>query len=184
MEREGSSKANVRSSIAEWLDAMVFSLVVIVLLYTFFFRVITVSGGSMENTLTGGDRVIVRCIAYKPQRGDIIVVDSFSRYGAPLVKRVIALAGDEVNIDFSTGAVTVNGQLLDEPYLYNGELTTKSYDVTFPLTVSEGCVFVLGDHRGVSLDSRSTDIGLIDVRDILGKVTMRIFPFGKLGSVE
>lgn len=184
MKTETNTEKHIYRDIVEWMEALLISFVLIVLLYTFFFRVITVSGGSMENTLNDGDRMIVRCVAYTPRRGDVIVVDSYSHYGAPLVKRIIAVAGDEVNIDFKTGAVTVNGQQLDEPYLYNGELTHASHDVTFPLTVKDGCVFVLGDHRAVSLDSRSSEIGQIDNRDILGKVIWRLYPFSEMGAIK
>lgn len=184
MDEEKSGASRLNRNIAEWVEALVVSFVLIVLLYTFFFRVITVSGSSMENTLQSNDRVVVRCVAYQPQCGDIIVVDSNSKYGAPLIKRIIAVAGDEVNIDFTSGTVYVNGQQLEEPYLYNNEKTTRAYDVTFPLVVDEGCVFVMGDHREVSLDSRSSDIGLIDVRDILGKVVLQIYPFSQIGAVE
>lgn len=181
METE-SKKNSSKKAAAEWLEALIFSFAVIVLLYTFFFRVITVSGHSMERTLNDGDRLIVQCIAYTPRRGDIIVVDSYSKYGEPLVKRVIGVAGDKIDINFDTGDVSVNGNVLQENYL--DDKTHRSYDVTFPLTVQEGCVFVLGDNRGVSLDSRSTQIGQIDVRDILGKAIFRIYPFSAFGGIK
>ncbi len=178
------TKNDVQRSIVEWVEAVLFSFALIVLLFTFFFRVITVDGHSMDATLNHGDRMIVSCTAYTPKHGDVIVVDSFSKYGAPLVKRVIAVAGDEVDIDFRTGEVFVNGQLLEEPYLYQGNKTTTAHDVTFPLTVADGCVFVLGDNRGVSLDSRSSQVGQIDERDILGKVVLRILPVKEFGTIK
>ena len=136
----------------------------------------------MATTLNDTDRVVVQCAGYKPDYGDIIVVDSYSNYGKPLVKRIIAMEGDTVDIDFSTGEVSVNGEILSEPYTSTG--TTVQHDVAFPLTVNEGCVFVLGDNRSVSLDSRSSEVGLIDVRDILGKAVLRIYPFKEFGTIK
>lgn len=180
METENKKSAATKS-VVEWLEALIFSFALIVLLYTFFFRVITVSGTSMESTLLDGDRMVVRCMAYTPEQGDIVVVDSYSNYGEPLVKRVIGLPGDTVDIDFTTGEVSVNGKVLEETYL--NEKTYRSYDVSFPVTVEEGCVFVLGDNRDVSLDSRSSQIGQIDMRDILGEAIFRIYPFSNIGKI-
>ena len=181
MDNEKNKQHRYRD-IAEWLEALLFAFVLIVLLYTFLFRVISVSGGSMETTLNENDRVVVQCIAYKPKHGDVIVVDSYSDYGKPLVKRIIAMEGDTVDIDFSSGEVSVNGSILSEPYISSP--TTDPHDVSFPLIVDEGHVFVLGDNRAVSLDSRSSDVGLIDVRDILGKAVLRIYPFKEFGTIK
>ncbi len=181
MDTEKEKQRRYRDT-AEWLEALLFAFVLIVLLYTFLFRVISVSGSSMATTLNENDRVVVQCIAYKPARGDVIVADSYTRYGKPLVKRIIALEGDTVDIDFSTGAVLVNGEVLSEPYISTN--TTDRHDVAFPLTVEKGHVFVLGDNRAVSLDSRSSEVGLIDVRNILGKAILRIYPFKEFGAVK
>lgn len=175
-------KRSSRRELVEWIESLLFAFVLIVLIYTFFFRIITISGSSMENTLQHNDRVIVQGIAYEPKHGDVIVVDSFTDYGEPLVKRVIAMEGDEVDIDFSTGEVFVNGKVIDEPYL--GSETLTQHDVRFPLTVDRGCLFVLGDNREVSLDSRSKEVGLIDERDVLGKVVFRLFPLSEMGGVK
>ena len=110
------------------------------------------------------------------------MVDGYTRYGEPLVKRVIALGGDEVDIDLTTSDVYVNGERLEEPYL--GSMISSLGDVTFPLIVPEGTLFVLGDNRRVSLDSRSSKIGFIDSRDILGKVVFRIFPLNAIGGIQ
>ncbi len=181
MDTEKDKKRSYRD-FAEWLEALLFAFVMIVLLYTFFFRIITVSGSSMEATLNSNDRIAVQCIAYTPQHGDIIVVDGYSKYGAPLVKRIIAMEGDTVDIDSSTGTVIVNGEVLNEPYI--GSAVTAQSDVDFPLTVPESCVFVLGDNREVSLDSRSSEVGMIDTRNILGKAVIRIYPFKEIGIIK
>ena len=159
----------------------VFALAVIVLFFVFAVRIITVSGVSMQPTLYGGDRVAVQSMLYTPQRGDVVVVDGYINYGDPLVKRIIALGGDTVDINFETGAVTLNGAVLEEPYI--SAPTTTGYDVEFPVTVPEGCVFVMGDNRPRSLDGRSTEVGFIDERDILGKVLLRVFPLSSFGKI-
>ncbi len=183
METQASKQNAAQRNIVEWVEAVLCAFALIVLIYTFFFRVITVSGHSMDSTLSGGDKLIVSCIAYTPERGDIIVADSYTKYGAPLVKRIIAVAGDEVDIDPLTGEVSVNGTVLDEPYLCQGPNSTTLHDVKFPLIVPEGEVFVMGDNRGVSLDSRSAQVGNLDTRNILGKVVLRIFPLKEFGTV-
>ena len=175
-------KPSKENSLFEWYDSMVFALTVIVLVFVFLVRVITVSGYSMEPTLLWNDRVAVQSMLYTPKRGDVVVMDGYINYGDPLVKRIIAVGGDTLDIDFSTGTVTLNGQQLDEPYI--SAPTRVSYDVVFPVVVPEGYVFVMGDNRPNSLDSRSSEIGLIDERDILGKVLVRIFPFDRFGWIE
>ena len=165
----------------EWYDSLVFALTVIVLVFVFLCRIIVVSGISMEPTLESGDRVVVQGILYEPQRGDVVVVDSYIEYGDPLVKRIIALGGDTVDIDFETGEVYVNGEVLYEPCI--SAPTQQSFDIEFPLTVPEGQVFLMGDNRPHSTDSRSSQVGLIDERSILGKVLFRIAPINRLGKV-
>lgn len=169
-------------NLLEWYEALVFALAVLVVSFSFLFRIIMVNGGSMEPTLNNGDRLIIWAAGYRPQRSDVIVVDGYIDYGKPLVKRIIATGGDTVDIDFSAGTVTVNGTTLEEPYI--AEPTYTSFDVTFPLTVPEGTLFVMGDNRNGSTDSRDSDIGFIDERDILGKVIFRISPFDRIGGIQ
>lgn len=128
----------------------------------------------MMPTLHDGDWVAVSGISMNIERGDIVIITQPWERNVPIVKRVIAKGGDTVDIDFVLGEVYVNGEKLDEPYI--DEPTTLMYDVDFPLTVPEGMVFVMGDNRGDSLDSRSSKIGCIDERYILGKVMIRIYP--------
>lgn len=168
--------------ILDWYDALVFALAVLVLLFAFCARIVVVSGSSMNDTLTDGDRLLVQSTFYTPQRGDVVVVDGYINYGKPLVKRVIAKGGDTVDIDTDAGLVYVNGEALDEPYTPEGTLSAG--DVTFPLTVPEGTLFLMGDNRQHSTDSRSSSIGFIDERDILGKVLLRLYPFGKIGVIQ
>lgn len=169
-------------SILEWFDALVFALTMVLVLLLFVVRTVNVDGISMEPTLQDGQQLLARSFLYKPQRGDIVVVDGYTNFGLPLVKRAIAVGGDTVDIDFATGEVFVNGELLQEPYI--SAPTTRAFDVTFPVTVPDGKLFILGDNRPNSKDSRHSEIGFIDERDILGKVIFRILPINEFGQVE
>ncbi len=166
----------------DWYDALVFALAALVLIFTFCVRIVVVDGHSMEPTLSSGDRLLVQSTLYTPQQGDVVVVDGYINYGKPLVKRVIATGGDTVDIDPEQGIVYVNGQALDEPYI--AEPTYTQGNMTFPLTVPEGQLFLMGDNRQHSTDSRFTSVGLIDERDILGKVLWRIFPLNSLERIK
>jgi signal peptidase I len=150
---------------------------VFMLVYVLFFRAVVVVGDSMYDTLVDGDRLLVlnNFLYRDPKPGDIIVAskDSF-RDGECIIKRVIATEGQVVDIDFKTGTVTVDGVILDEPYLYTP--TKLPEGVKFPLVVAEGCVFVMGDNRMHSKDSRDPDIGQIDRREILGRAILLLWP--------
>lgn len=161
-------------NIFEVFEAGVAAIVVVTVLFLFCFRVFSVDGPSMKPTLQPDDRVVVSGVGYKAQQGDIVVLSGAGSDQKPIVKRVIAVAGDVVDINFTTGVVTVNGK---EEH-FTEELTTQQADVAFPLTVPEGTVFVLGDNRGVSLDSRSSRVGCVDERKIVGKVLFRFYPLG------
>ena len=180
----------ITKNIYEWLDAAVLSLIVVVLIFTFIISVVGVEGASMENTLHTKDRLIISRTPYEPKYGDIVVVsrnysndenkkndNSLYSDDTPIIKRVIATEGQTVEIH--DGTVYVDGKPLDEPYAKN---ETERAQVSFPLTVEKGKVFLLGDNRKNSKDSRYTDIGQVDRRYILGKAFVRIFPFDKIGT--
>lgn len=159
------------------LKDLVYVLAVFMLIYMLFFRVVVVVGSSMYDTLHNGDRLLlISSTIYKnPKQGDIIVASKESFAGGEcIVKRVIATEGQTVYIDFVTGEVKVDGVVLEEDYIYTK--TTLFEGVKFPLTVEEGHVFVLGDNRDNSKDSRNPQIGQIDVREILGKAVFLIAP--------
>ena len=151
------------------------SAVVILML---FFRPAAVIGDSMLPSFSGGDRVACIHSFSGYERGDVIIISHATRMDESIIKRVIAVGGDTVDIDFYKGTVSVNGQVLDEPYVNTP--TNLSYDMTFPVTVPDGKLFVLGDNRNDSLDSRSTDIGFINENKVLGKVVFRFYPFDKI----
>ena len=175
-------KNPIKAQVLTAVTLLAAALTVLVLVFTFVVRVAAVNGISMENTLQPGDRLLLQSVGYTPQRGDVVVTDDLIDYGKPLVKRVIALGGDVVDIDFQTGAVTVNGVTLEEPYIR--ELTLLDERQTFPLTVPQGKLFLMRDNRCQSKDSRSPEIGCIDERDILGKAILRIFPLQKIGVIQ
>ena len=168
--------------VLEWYEALISAARVLVLVFSFFVRIIQVDGSSMVPTLVNGDKLIVWGAGYTPQRGDVVIVDSYTSYGKPLVKRVIAKGGDTISIDYDAGTVEVNGELLQEDYI--AAPTHLGYDVEFPYTVPEGTVFVMGDNRNESLDSRSSYVGCIDERDILGKVLLCFLPVSDFGVVK
>lgn len=170
------------NSLFDWCEAMIFSLTLVVVVFTFFFRLIAVDGTSMLPTLHHGDMMIVSGLGYTPAHGDIVVVNKETAAFGPVVKRVIGMSGDTIDINFATGDVIVNGQILDEPYI--NERTYTPEGMQFPLTVPEGQLFLLGDNRNGSSDSRDPRLGLVDVRYVIGKVRGIVFPFESMGGVE
>ncbi len=170
-------KTSPQKNLVLYLHDLAYLIAGIVLVFLLCFRIVIVSGDSMYDTLVDGDYLLLLSNVFyqEPQQGDIIVA-SKEDYdnGTPIIKRVIATEGQEVDIDFVTGTVFVDGVALQEDYIYSP--TTMDEGVTFPLTVEEGCVFVLGDNRGRSKDSRNPEIGQIDTRQIVGKAIMLIYP--------
>lgn len=161
----------------DMVDSLKGAIIVVFLIFAFVFRVLGVDGDSMVPTLNDGDWVAISGITTNVERGDIVVVTQPWERNVPIIKRVIAVGGDTVDIDFENGRVYVNGTEIYEPYI--NEPTMVSYDVEFPVTVDEGKVFVMGDNRNISLDSRSSKIGFIDENYILGKALVRLYPSGE-----
>ncbi len=164
------------------LDSAKGAVIAVFLIFTFVIRPVGVNGDSMNPTLHNGDWVAVSSAKEKFSRGDIVVVNQPWERNVPIIKRVIAVGGDVVNIDFKTGKVFVNGIEQNEPYI--AEKTKLKYDVIFPVAVDDGKVFVMGDNRNDSLDSRSGKIGMIDERYILGKALFRAYPFFSFNIYE
>jgi len=149
----------------------------------FFVRASLVRGSSMEPTLRDGDCIFVRTAGYRsPERGDIVAIKARDQEGKHLIKRIIAQGGDTVQIDFEAGMVFVNGQLLEEPYI--SEKTHLAGDIAFPVTVPQGCCFVLGDNRNHSQDSRSSALGFVPLEDIEGKAVFRFAPLSAFGPIQ
>ncbi len=184
-------KRSALKGVFDWFDSIVLSVIAVVLAFTFLFRVVGIVGNSMNNTLHNGDRVIIYNFMYEPKVGDIVVISrnasndraDMESGKEPIIKRVIAVEGDLVDIKFEDGIghVYVNGVLKNEGYIreYISESSPINDPISFPAFVPDGCIFVLGDNRNDSLDSRSGLIGeegMIDTRYVLGKAVLRLFP--------
>ncbi len=187
-----AEQKNLTHGIIEWLEVLVTAIIAVVIIFTVVFRVATIDGDSMKNTLFENEKIIISNLNYTPKQSDIVVISrniensvgSQTSYNTPIIKRVIAVGGQTVNIDFNTGIVYVDGKALEEPYISS---KTNKHDVEFPLYVPDGYIFVLGDNRAESLDSRFSSIGeggLIDTRYVLGHAVFRIFPFEKAGRLD
>ena len=176
-EKSPEKKLGWKKNFVLYLHDVIFYLIIICLVFLLVFRVVIVSGTSMNLTLLDGDYLLLisNLFYHDPEQGDIVVIskDSFDD-GTPIVKRVIATEGQTVDIDFTSGTVYVDGTALDEEYVWTPTVTHGG--TQFPLTVEEGCVFVMGDNRSNSRDSRYTEIGQIDEREILGKAIFLFFP--------
>lgn len=168
-----SRSAKFGKDLFEILESLAVAIVLVMLIFTFAFRVFVVKGPSMLHTLTDGDRVVASNVFYTPKFGDVIIFSSDYNNNEILVKRVIGVPGD--TIDIQDGQVIRNGEFIQELYLDPG-MDTAPRDFELPYTVHEKELFVLGDNRRVSLDSRSTLIGPADSRKVLGKVIFRLFP--------
>ncbi|WRS28271.1 signal peptidase I [Oscillospiraceae bacterium MB08-C2-2] len=181
-EEEEREVSVYKKELIDWVEALVMAVVFVVLLFTFVMRTAGVNGDSMFPTLENRDALLISRFLYEPKQGDIVVVTRISEPTEPLIKRVIATENQTVDIDFQQGVVSVDGQPLEEPYTF--EPTYVQYDVEFPQTVPEGTVFVMGDNRNHSLDSRDSDIGMIDKRYVLGRAFFRIMPFERGGFLS
>ena len=185
METEEKENYSWKRSVVLYLHDLIYMLGVIMIALVLVFRVVVVSGPSMYDTLWDGDWLLLISNAFyqEPEFGDIVVVcqDSYND-GEPIVKRVIATEGQTVDIDFDAGVVYVDGIALQEDYTYTP--TNMQEGVAFPLTVEEGCIFVLGDNRNRSKDSRSPEIGLVDKREVLGKAFLLMIPGNDGGQLE
>lgn len=188
-------KLSWQQSAVMYMHDLIYMLITIMVLFLLVFRVIIVSGSSMYSTLIDGDYLLLVSNQFyrNLQYGDIVVASKkdFDN-GAPIIKRVIATEGQTVDIDFEQGVVFVDGQALQEDYTYTP--TNIDEGTRFPLTVEQDCVFVMGDNRNRSLDSRSTEIGQIDKREILGKAIFLLLPgtdnghagpdFKRMGAIQ
>lgn len=167
-----------------WLQAFVAVLCALVLVFSFLGRVIVVDGSSMVPTLHHGDLLLLQGIGYTPEQGDIVVLTKeFQNVDTPIVKRIIATGGQTVHIDYSTSTVYVDGVALDEPYI-NELMRMPMGETITDVTVPEGSVFVMGDNRNNSSDSRVPELGTVDERYILGEVLLVLFPFQNFGIVH
>ena len=194
-QNNSTPKLTWQQNVMLYLHDLVYLLMGLLVVFLVVFRLIIVSGDSMYNTLVDGDYLLLLSNVFyrEPEQGDIIVISKQTfDDGAPIVKRVIAKEGQIVDIDFEQGIVYVDGLPLQEDYIYTP--TTVREGVAFPVLVEEGCIFVLGDNRGVSKDSRSPEIGQVDTREVLGKALFLLMPgtnhgmsnpeYGRIGVIR
>lgn len=195
MNKDDSQKSTGRpfgivSDIYDIVELFALCTVAIMLVFIFIFRLSIVSGDSMNNTLHNGEYLIISDLGYKPEKGDIVVVQNITLsgdYSEPLVKRVIAVGGDTIRFDFSNPndwKLYVNGEEVDQSYAYFDKYSVTirpTWDI--PEVIPEGYIFVMGDNRNHSGDSRSKEVGLIDERCIIGHALFRVMPLNKIGSL-
>ncbi|MBR0443018.1 MAG: signal peptidase I [Clostridia bacterium] len=192
------------ATVLEYLELFLACLGAILLVFSFGVRICTVSGESMLPTLENGQNLLVSNLFYEPAQGDIIIFhqtsDTVDRFNEPIVKRVIATEGQHVRIDFTDKTVSVDGNVLHEDYIqliYRGEYTVfaehhmsfiPAEDGTthrvFEATVPKGHLFVMGDNRNASADSRTSVIGFVDERRVLGRAVLRLTPFSAVGAID
>lgn len=184
--------------VVEIVETMLVSVFVVLIAFTYLIRPVTVEGRSMNPTLLDQDKLVMFRLFYQPQQGDIVVVNNrkghvfdendrikeseFSLNEA-IIKRVIAVEGQMVNVDERAGIVYVDGVALDEPYI-NEPTTSNDGAFIYPITIPEGYVFVMGDNRNHSTDSRNSAVGLVPVEDVLGKTFFRYAPFSEFGFIS
>ena len=166
-----------------WLQALTFALAFILIFFTFFGRVIGVDGHSMDPTLNDRDMLFLQCIAYEPKQGDVVVLTkAFRDVDGPIVKRVIAVGGQSVDIDYASGTVYVDGSPLDEPYIKETMYFPASYTMSQThWDVPEGQLFLMGDNRNGSTDSRDERLGPVDEGYVLGRAVLALWPLNKAG---
>ncbi|HJG87319.1 signal peptidase I [Pseudoflavonifractor capillosus] len=174
----------VKGDLYIWLQAFVLISVAVVLCFTYLGRVVTVSGSSMEPTLRNGDMLLLRSGAGGVEQGDVVVLTREDFLDEPIVKRVIATEGQTVVIDYTANSVTVDGERLKEPYVV--EVMAQPYfsGPVETVTVPEGCIFVMGDNRNHSSDSRHPGLGTVDLRCVLGEAKAVLLPLGRMKTIH
>ncbi len=169
------------SGFYDWIRCLIFAISIVVVCLIFLFRLVDVEGHSMDTTLATNDKVVVTNLFYTPHNNDIVVISHGASYNKPLIKRVIATEGQSIKLDYENDKIIVEGAVLNEPYIDGSTFGGIFADYEIPDVVPEGKIFVMGDNRKVSKDSRSAEIGLIDVDNVIGKAQFVVLPFSNFG---
>lgn len=181
--REEKEEYLKKHELLEWLETFAIAGALLTVITLFFLQAVIVDGSSMNPTLVDGERLFVTPCYTELNYKDIIVAERDGE--PPIIKRVIATEGQKVDIDLESGKVIVDGKPLEETYIKDTTISNGGdRSIGFPTEVPEGHVFVMGDNREFSLDSRYRDVGMIPVNHVLGKVWIRIFPFTEFGPIE
>ena len=180
---QNNPSSSVKNEIFDWVQNITYILSAIVLIFIFLIRIVGVDGESMVPTLHDKDWLVISNLFYEPEQGDIVVLskDSFLD-GKMIVKRIIATENQTIDIDFEKGIVYIDGEEIYEPYI--ADKTPRQFDMTFPATVPENCVFVMGDNRNHSSDSRDASLGMVHESNILGRLVLRLLPISDFGTVK
>ena len=182
--KEDVDSVPLHTLVFDLLGTILRVLAILFLFLALFCRQVTVDEDSMNDTLENNHRLLVACMGYEPKCGDIVIVSHGANLPDPIVKRVIATAGQTLEIDSSTGDVIVDGVLLKEDYVKGITMVRSGFDgIRIPKVIPEGYIFVMGDNRENSKDSRSADVGLVPVENVIGKAYARWFPFNKIGNI-
>ena len=177
------SQDNWKRDCYDWLQMLTFVLVAVVMVFTFFGMVNSVVGSSMYPTLHDKDIMLAYRLGYTPAQGDVVVIRKESFMEEAIVKRVIAVGGQTVDIDYAAGTVAVDGVALEEDYI-NEAMYELPPDYATHVEVPKGSIFVMGDNRNKSSDSRDPRLGTVDVRYVLGRAEWVVFPLTRLGAVR
>ncbi|MGN0601182.1 MAG: signal peptidase I [Oscillospiraceae bacterium] len=190
-EQNGNNKPKIADAVLEWAESFVFAMFVVILIFTFVLRTVVVVGDSMNPNFINGDRLIITHLKSSVEKGEILVMNSHG-LNETIIKRCIGTEGDKVKIDYNQNKIWVNGKEIEDDYI-NGAMVDKEFyfdpqymveSGVYEYTVPENKVFVMGDNRNHSADSRYSQVGFIDEEDILGKVVFRIYPFDSIGKIS
>ena len=174
-------KLDIKKEIKDWVVSIAIAVIVALVIRTYIFTLVRVDGQSMEPTLSHGDVLYTNRFMYEPQNGDIVIFRPTHSPETPYVKRVIAVAGQTVTVNAEAHTVVVDGRILPEDYIKEPLLSAGT--MKYPVTVPDGYIFVLGDNRNNSRDSRDVTVGLVPVESIIGKALFRILPVSEIGGL-
>ena len=168
----------------EMLGTLLRVLIIMLLVLTFFVRQVNVNGSSMNDTLQHQDRLLTWCFQYTPRQGDIVIITHGAILQDMIIKRVIAVEGQHLTVDYASGEVFVDGMLLEEDYIKGKTIMPHDFTGDTDMVIPEGYVYVMGDNREHSTDSRSVQVNIVPVNNIIGKAFFRLYPLNTFGTLS